>query len=191
MPEAPAPPQQVVDPFVSRMKFQREIDEFRSMEAIYRERGWFLAEAKFPRVMVVFGAPLSQPPLLAFGVVLDYTNFDLWPPEVTLVHPFTAVPYRAAELPTHLVRQNPAMTPGQAQLPPTRMMVWGDPASIPFICLPGVRAYHVHPSHTGDSWFLHRKAGAGRLYNILDTLHRYGSQRMVLGFHPVFQLLPL
>ncbi|MBA3752773.1 MAG: hypothetical protein H0X01_01195 [Nitrospira sp.] len=181
---------QVVDPSVSRRKFQREVDELRTHEAVYRERGWYLAEATYPRLMVVMGAPQTRPPLIAFGVLFDFTNYDLWPPEVTLVDPFTAAPYKAGELPTHLLRKRAAATPGQPDPPPLRMMIWGDAGSIPFICLPGIRAYHAHPSHTGDSWLLHRTTGAGRLHHILDILHRYGSQKIVLGIHVVMQQLP-
>ena len=38
-------PGQYVDPAVSRAKFEREIAEYRSFEADYRARGWFLVKA--------------------------------------------------------------------------------------------------------------------------------------------------
>jgi hypothetical protein len=33
----------------------------------------------------------------------------------------------------------------------------------PFLCIAGVREYHDHPGHSGDSWDLHRTTGAGRV----------------------------
>lgn len=50
---------------------------------------------------------------------------------------------------------------------------------MPFICLPGVREYHEHPGHTGDSWFLHRLSGVGTLYNLVTQLYHYGTEHIV------------
>ncbi len=50
------------------------------------------------------------------------------------------------------------------------------PDDIPFLCIAGVREYHEHPAHTGDSWQLHRAQGAGRLVRLLDVISRYGVQ---------------
>ena len=44
----------------------------------------------------------------------------------------------------------------------------------PFICIPGIREYHNHPAHTGDSWLLHRRDGEGTLGFIVDKLYEYG-----------------
>jgi hypothetical protein len=56
------------------------------------------------------------------------------------------------------------------------------PDEEPFLCLPGVRAYHEHPGHTGDSWLLHRARGDGRLITILTHLHKYGIANLSLNF---------
>ena len=46
---------QYVDPTVSRAKFDREIADYRSFEADYRSRGWFLVKADWPLVIVCSG----------------------------------------------------------------------------------------------------------------------------------------
>lgn len=176
----------VVDPAVSRAKFYREIRAFRRLATEYRKRGWFLADASFPRVLVVMAAPQLKPPAVVVGVLLDYTDYDLRPPSVRLVDPFTAEPYRAKDLPVQLFRQAPndsvrleiVGAPGGGPVPKliTRqplMQSYGAD-EIPFLCLAGVREYHDHPGHSGDAWELHRAAGAGRLVRLLDIVDRYG-----------------
>jgi Predicted metal binding domain len=48
----------------------------------------------------------------------------------------------------------------------------------PFVCLQGVREYHDNPGHTGDPWWLHRGAGAGRIIRLLELLSRHGTEAM-------------
>src|SRR5207249_10301979 len=95
-------PDQFVDPQVSRAKFDRELTEYRQLEADYRRRGWLLVRAEFPSVHVVLATPQLTPPAIVTGVAFDYTNYDMRPPSVRLVDPFTAETYKAKELPTHL-----------------------------------------------------------------------------------------
>lgn len=176
---------QLADPEVSRLKFDREIDEFRQLSGDYARRGWLLVEAEFPRVFVVMAAPQLKPPPIVTGVLLDYTDYDLRPPSVRLADPFTRAPYKASELPTGLLRQveTDAMPIGIA-LPPgvvaprmiqqqPLMQNYG-PEDVPFLCIAGVREYHEHPAHSGDRWELHRRDGAGRLVRILEIIDTYG-----------------
>ena len=176
---------QYVDPQVSRTKFDRQIAEYRQVECDYLRRGWFLARADFPSVLVVLAAPQLTPPAIVTGVAFDYTNYDMEPPSVRLVDPFTGEPYKAKELPTHLKRSvetNGPPIPGlqlplgaqarfKTQLP---LMQWYDLDDTPFLCLAGVREYHQHPGHSGDAWELHRRSGAGRLVRLLETITKYG-----------------
>ncbi|HEV8486099.1 MAG TPA: putative metal-binding protein [Blastocatellia bacterium] len=176
---------QYVDPQVSRTKFDREIAEYRQVECDYLRRGWFLVRADFPSVLVVLAAPQLTPPAIVTGVAFDYTNYDMEPPSVRLVDPFTGEPYKAKELPTHLKRSvetNGPPIPGlqlplgaqarfKTQLP---LMQWYGPDDTPFLCLAGVREYHQHPGHSGDAWELHRRSGAGRLVRLLETITKYG-----------------
>src|SRR5258706_394570 len=85
------------------------------------------------------------------GMLLDYTNYALWPPSLTFIDPRTREPASPA------VRA-PATTPAGVR----DALVDGHPdTGRPFLCLPGIREYHNHPQHTGDDWLLHRAVGAG------------------------------
>ena len=184
-------PAQFVDPRVSRKKFDREIAEYRQIELDYRRQGWLLIRAEYPSVLVVLAAPQLRPPAIVTGVAFDYTNYDARPPSVRLVDPFTAEPYKAKDLPTHLkrsVESGSPLNPG-LQLPPGAqarlviqqliqqpLMQWYGPDDIPFLCIAGVREYHDHPGHSGDAWELHRHYGAGRLVRLLGTITKYGVQ---------------
>lgn len=185
---------QSVDPSVSRLKFDREIDEFRKLEDEYRNRGWFLVHATFPAVLVIMATPDLKPPALVTGVAFDYTNYDSIPPSVRLVNPFSGAPYLAKELPIHLNMSGQVQEiepfPGAPhiqlnQIQPL-MQDYG-PETIPFLCLAGVREYHEHPGHSGDSWELHRLTGAGRLVRILEIIHKLGI-RSIKGYS--VQLVP-
>lgn len=180
---------QSVDPEVSRAKFNREIEDFRGLAPQYGARGWFLVEAQFPHVFVCLAAPQLRPSPLVTGVTFDYTDYDLQPPSVRLVNPFTREPWKGDELPTTLRRrtQGGPMVIAGLQLPPGAAMpqiiqeqplMQAYPDGIPFLCIAGVREYHEHPAHSGDLWELHRPAGAGRLVRILEVIDTYGIRPM-------------
>lgn len=177
----------LVDPNVSRAKFERELLEYRLQEDEYLRRGWWLLKAEFPEVFVVFANPKLKPvAAVIFGAVINFENYDLWAPSVKLVDPFTREPYKYNELPTKLLRRKIIQQPAPAGMPNTRpgqmlqiaqdtpLMMAHSPEEIPFLCLPGIREYHEHPGHSGDSWLLHRNSGEGTLYFILDNLYQYG-----------------
>lgn len=173
----------LVDPQVSRTKFERELRQYRSLENDYIARGWWVVRAEFPEVFVVFGAPRITPPFVAFAALIDFTNYDLWPPSVKLVNPFTQIPYPLNQLPvnpTRIASTTETTTPQggakQVQLQLQQLAVAFSPDDVPFICLPGTREYHDNPAHSGDSWMLHRGRGEGTLYFILDQLSKYGVQ---------------
>jgi hypothetical protein len=178
---------QVVDPQVSRAKFDREIAEYQQLERDYRRRGWLLVRAEFPSVLVALAATQLSPPAIVTGVAFDYTNYDLRPPSVRLVDPFSGEPYKAKALPTHLKRSVESAAPpipglqlplgAQARLVGQQpLMQWYGPDDTPFLCIAGVREYHDHPGHSGDAWDVHRRAGAGRLVRLLETIVKYGVQ---------------
>ncbi len=176
--------EQVVDPSVSRKKFDRELAEYRELEEQYRRRGWLLVRAEFPQVLVVLAAAQLSPAAIITGVLFDYSDYDFRPPSVRLVDPFTSAPYKASALPTTLKRSveagrplpNLALPPGaQAKLVTHQpLMQWYGPDDIPFLCLEGVREYHDHPGHSGNAWELHRSQGAGRLVRLLEVITKYG-----------------
>ena len=55
----------------------------------------------------------------------------------------------------------------------------------PFLCLQGVREYQETPAHSGDSWLLYRKSGAGTLAQILEVLAKHGTGSIVAFTVPV------
>ncbi len=135
----------------------------------------------------MLAAPQLKPPAIVTGVAFDYTNYDMRPPSVRLVDPFTGNPYKAKELPTHLKRSVESAGPPipGLQLPlgaearfvaQQPLMQWYGPDDTPFLCIAGVREYHDHPGHSGDAWELHRRSGAGRFVRLLETITKYGVQ---------------
>jgi hypothetical protein len=146
-----------------------------------------LLRAEYPEILVVLAAPQLTPPAIITGVLFEYSNYDVRPPSVLLVNPFTSEPYQTKTLPTVLKRSveaGAAQIPG-LMIPPGAqarfvtqqplMQSYG-PDDIPFLCIAGVRQYHDHPGHSGDAWELHRKTGAGCLVRLLDVITKYGVQ---------------
>ena len=172
--------EQYVDPAVSRTKFDREITEYRSVEADYRARGWFLVKARWPVVEVLFASPKTKPPTIVTAVRFDFTNYDAEPPSVRMIDPFSALLLLSQELPTRLPRMIPGPElniPGgpKGRLNTTQdLMQASAPDDLPFLCVPGVKEYHDHPGHSGDPWELHRSSGEGRLVHLLGVISKYG-----------------
>jgi hypothetical protein len=164
-----------VDPEVSRAKFQREVGEFREQAEIHHRRGIWLIDATFPNVFVVLVAVKPKPfPMVAFGVLINFENYDVEPLSVQLVHPVTRVSLKKHELAHRLQRAKPIVQNGQIVGMQMHEIVQGWDEAMPFVCLQGVREYHKHPAHTGDSWWLYRKSGYGRLSHLLNVLATYG-----------------
>ncbi|ANW03146.1 putative metal-binding protein [Bradyrhizobium icense] len=174
---------QTVDPEVSRVKFERELANYRSMESAYRKRGWILLDAEFPEIFVVFAATKPRPPPIVAAIVLNFTDYDLRPPSVRFVDPFTREPIPAKLLQVQMLRRAaiPGATPEtiralaqQGGVQVTNMIQYNSPDDRPFICLPGIREYHDNPAHTGDSWLMHRSSGEGSLVFILEKIWHHG-----------------
>ena len=98
---------QYVDPAVSCAKFDREITDFRAIEADYRTRGWFLVKAHWPVAVVVLASKKTRPPAIVAAVQFDYTNYDAAPPSVRFIDPFSGQCLLSKELPTRLPRMIP------------------------------------------------------------------------------------
>jgi hypothetical protein len=117
------PRSQVADTAVSRAKFAREVEALCRHEAEYRNQGWFLLSAEFPEVFLVLTATQLRPAPVLFGVVVNFVNYDVEPPSVLLVNPWTREPFRARELLSPLPRviqrpAAPAPTRGEAEPTP-------------------------------------------------------------------------
>ena len=179
-----APSELLVDPAVSRAKFDRDVDQCRRLGADLRRRGWWILEAEFPDVLVAFVAPQLRPRPVMFGALINFDNYDLWAPSVRIVDPFTAKPLLTREIPPHLAFTRRVQGAQQVQIPglgfvqgiasEQPLLITHGPDELPFLCFPGVREYHEHPAHTGDDWLLHRDRGEGTLYFLLEKLARYG-----------------
>ena len=173
----------VVDPEVTRRKLERELELWRDNEETYRRRGWILLGHRGLEVDVGFlgRLPLAAQviPVMTACVRLDFTNYDLWPPSVEFIDPSTgeyAPPFVQALVESGEEAHN--------------LVVDSHPATNrPFFCIPGIRQYHDHPQHSGDSWLLHRAAGEGTLATICDRIWR-GMARNVLGIHLELGTLP-
>lgn len=195
------PRSQFVSPAVSQAKFDQEVAIFRSREDAQRARGVLLLKEEFPYVLIAFAATRLKPAPIAFAVKIDFTNYDVEPPSIQFVDPFSGVSLRMNEITALFQRQLKPGTPvgpnGEPAVPPVLenfLMNYG-PEDFPFICLPGVYEYHKHAAHTGNDWLLHRGLGEGRLGFLVDNLHKYGIEgvaayvpQLNIGFNGVNQL---
>lgn len=166
-----------VDPAISRKKFDREIEQFRAQHAEYHPRGVWLVRATFPEAVFMFTAVHLKHPMVAFGAVINFENYDVEPLSVSLVHPLTLQKLRKRDLPHDFATQVQQVLVGPGQVAWNRqapLAVAFDDDREPFICLRGVREYHDHPAHDGDSWWLYRRSGLGTLSQLLEQLAKFG-----------------
>jgi len=174
---------QVAEPVVSRCKFDREVAQLREIEPTLVSRGWWIMSAEFPYVKVAFATVGSKPRMIPFAVRVDFTDYDAKPLAITFIDPFDDRELAAAEMMTRLPRLVPpaAHVPTEVapQAPPTIVELYQHYQQVPhmpgFLCLPGTRAYHAHPAHSGDPWELHRRSGEGRMFALLEVGWRYGT----------------
>jgi hypothetical protein len=172
---------QVVDPTVSRRKFDEELEQFRGAERVQRGRGIILLHAAFPDMEFLFSVPQLNPLCALFSVKINFDNYDLEPLSVRFTHPLTGEYQPLALVPLYRKIEHPDRPP---ELQP---LVQKDLTGLPFLCMPGIREYHAHPAHTGDAWLRHRGiAGEGTLGFVLDKLHQYGIVP-VTAFQGMFQ----
>lgn len=172
-----------VDPAVSRSKFETEVAEWRRHSTEHAKRGILLLAADYPTAFAAFALQIMRPPQLLFGVELDFTNYDLWPPSVKFADPITRQAWPAGmSSPAKVIigqimtdifirfRRDPANENSFITECPVLCQGPSGPA---FLCMKGVREYHNHPAHSGDSWLQYRGSGMGTLFYILDKLHEF------------------
>lgn len=173
----------VVAPEVTQRKIERELKLWHENDDVYRRRGWILLGQRKQEVDVGFLGKLPIGPLavpvMAACVRIDFTNFDLWPPSVEFIDPMTG------EYAPPVVQALIETDEG-----PRDLIVHNHPdTNRPFFCVPGIRQYHDHPQHSGDSWLLHRDAGEGSLATICDRVWR-AMARNLMGIHLEMQTMP-
>lgn len=175
---APLRRETVVPPEVSRRKLQRELDTWHSNASMHwnRERAVIIGLDDL-LVDVAFAVPLdgislgmpepSASAVIPFAIRLDYTNYDLEPPSLTFVHPFTKKP-ASPIVPFREVVNGTERSVLLPEHPITRL---------PFICQPGTAEYHVHAEHRNESWLAeHRDRSVGRLANVVERVWRAGTE---------------
>lgn len=176
----------LVDQTISREKFLRELERWETNE-LHRERGWILlgADIETLTVELAFLAKVatsmgaSPLPVVVCAIRLTYDNYDLWPPSLTFIDVFTRQPVRP-----HVRAIQP--TPEGLR----DVLIDSHPETKqPFLCLAGIREYHTHPQHTGDSWLLHRTLGEGSISTICERIWRY-MVKTVIGINVGLQALP-
>lgn len=173
-----------VDPAVSRSKFEGEVAEWKTHSTDHAKRGILLLASEHPKAFAAFALPILQPAQLLFGAELDFTNYDVWPPSVKFADPLTREPWPPGiSSPVNVImnnmlaglfirfRQDPISENLFISENPVLCQGPGGPA---FLCMKGVREYHDHPAHSGDSWLQYRGSGIGTLFYILDKLHEFG-----------------
>lgn len=173
----------VVDPEVTRRKFERELELWREQEEVYRRRGWLMLSQGELSVDIGFlgRLPVGRQPIPAMSacVRIDFTDYDLEPPSVEFIDPMSG----------EYVSPPVQALVGTAE-DPRDLVVHSHPeTNRPFFCVPGVREYHNHPQHSGDSWLLHRQSGEGRLATICDRIWQTMARNLI-GIQVNVQTLP-
>lgn len=172
----------LVDPEVSRAKLARQLQYWDAEREEWDRRGYFITHQEDLRVTVAFAARVvMQPALPAIPLVLvnaeiDFANYDLWAPSVKMVGFLSRTP----SIPPIPIQQ---VDNGQ----PVNVLLTEHPVTgLPFLCLRGIREYHVHPQHSGDDWLLYRDSGHGTLISICDAIWKFSTRRVGgLGFNAI------
>jgi len=166
---------QYMQPEITFKKFEEEVVIFERLSKTWREKGVFLIKKEFPILEFIFVGIKITPSPLVFAVRIDLTNYDIEPPSVKFICPFTGKLLTRKEVQTQFIQirkpdQFNHNLPIQNQIQ-QQDLLQGGPDEVPFFCIPGIREYHDHPAHTGDSWLLYRKKGEGTIGFILDQLY--------------------
>ncbi|MBI2270278.1 MAG: hypothetical protein HYU69_07965 [Bacteroidetes bacterium] len=183
---------QYVQPEISRSKFESEIQEFLKIQDVWRQKGVVCVKAEFPVAHFIFIAHYMKPPAVAFAVSIDFTNYDVEPPSIVFIDPFTGAPVTRKQMgPLKFIQQKAggALQINGQVMPfsqPQDLLV-GQGDEYPFLCLPGVREYHNHPQHSGNAWLLHRTRGEGTLGFLLTKLYDHAIPSM-RGYHIQFNV---
>ena len=168
---------QYMEPEVSLIKFTEEISEFHKIIDEWRKKGVFLILEDYPIVEFLFTTPKLRPSAIAFAVRIDFTNYDIEPPSLKFICPFTKkiltrqeilAKFPQIKMPDKVDPTIPIQNQIQSQ-----DLLQNHQNEPPFFCIAGIKEYHDHPAHTGDSWLLHRTKGEGRLGFILDQLYNH------------------
>lgn len=171
----------LVPPEVSRAKLEPQLADWHANAEVYRRRGQFLVAERHLSVDVAFAArvPVGQPPgafVVPLCVEIDFANYDIWAPSVRFIDLLTREPAVPAVQAREFRPGGRALAPGE---PPEDSLLAHPDTGRPFLCQQGVREYHEHPQHDGDSWLLHRTSGKGTLAGICGQIWRLTTRTVV------------
>lgn len=190
---------QFVDKRVTRNKFDKEVSNFLKHSDNYRKEGIICLKIHFPVFeFALFGKQgrfqISLPPInlngnivhpettintnaafLLFAIRIDYSNYDVVPPSLRIIDLLTsdltkAVLFAPLIFPSQQDQNN--LVHDQFKVQNQGLLLEDNEGKL-FVCLRGLREYHLHPDHSGDPWLLHRISNKGSIINILDQLQLY------------------
>jgi hypothetical protein len=179
-----SPERVLVDPEISRTKLEREIEAWRANDADYRTRGWLLLRHEGLSVELAFlgKIPLGNAhvPIVLPTIRLEYENYDLWPPSMTLIDIFTGEPTEPQLTQAFLMTDTGP-----------RQILLRNADGKAFLCVPGTREFHDHPQHSGEPWSLFRSRKMGALAVVAERVSQSMTQTIQgLGMQPVLVQQP-
>jgi len=183
---------QYTHPDVTKRKYDEELKDFVKISELWRKKGVFLISETHPTIEFLFALPKLKPSAISFAVRIDFTNYDVEPPSLKFICPFTGKFLTKKEVGMKFIQAKvpEVIQPGLPVQIQQQDLLQGSENEIPFFCIPGIKEYHDHPAHTGDAWLLYRKRGEGRLGFILDQLYSYSTPTVksyginyVIGFN--------
>ncbi len=140
-----------MDASVSRKKFERGVAVVDpTADDAISLGGWALREWAYPHLRIVFTHPKSRREV---EFRFSFDGWDQQPPSLALHDPVTGL-----ELPWEKWPKG-GWSAGNPH--PT--------TNKPFLCLPGIREYHIHSSHLNDPWENYRTRAS---YHLSHILHR-------------------
>lgn len=167
---------QYVDPIVTKSKFKNEIDNYIKNEHLYRNLGVICTGINFEEnsIMLLFAASNLKFNPIVFSILIDYSNWDVEPPSVKFINPFSHELLKRNEIHIQFYQKKNEIVrilPNGSIAEPD--ILQGSPDAVPFLCIPGVKEYHDHPAHTGDFWMLLREKGEGKLCTLIEQIYNH------------------
>ena len=129
-----------VHPEVSKQLFEESVGRIIANTDLLVERGWLVLVASFPEFTVAVKHRRTSR-IRVFRFIFDDWNDQ--PPRLTFLDGETLQELPGTMWPTNAL-SHWHQTGWQA--------VNGASTSQPFMCMAGIREYHTHSSHVGDSW---------------------------------------
>ncbi len=141
----------MIDPEVSRLKFARALEMLDGDASVFvTSEKWEVVGRTYPLFEVVWTHPRSA---RRVGFRFLFDDWDARPPSLDLFEPSTGASLPWASWPKN------GWNVGDAH-PVTHR---------PFLCLAGIREFHIHPNHLKDAWDPLRVL---ETYSMLHLMHR-------------------